>query len=76
MLALSRIVLNFEPGLCRMYIWWQNNYYYYLYQAMAKQSICVFNIVWQKYLDANNIIQILYGHYFKMAAKELKLQFP
>ena len=34
----------------------------------------VYSIVWQKYPDANNIIKILYGHYSKMAAKELKLQ--
>ena len=49
---------------------------YYLYQAIWRSNKSVFNIVWQKYPDANNIIQILYGHYSKMAAKELKLQFP
>ena len=45
-------------------------------RLFGEAIICVFNIVWQKYPDANNIIQILYGHYSKMADKELKLQFP
>ena len=43
---------------------------------LANQYICVFNIVWQKNPDATNIIKIFVGHYSKMAAKELKLQFP
>ena len=43
---------------------------------LAKQYICVFIIVWQKYPDATNLLKILHGHYSKMAAKELKFQFP
>ena len=56
---------------------WTNNIMdYYLYQAIWRSNKSVYLIVWQKYPDANNIIKILYGLYSKMAAKELKLQFP
>ena len=55
----------------------QYKFNYYLYQAIwPSNKSCVFNIVWQKYLDVTNIVKILVGHYSKMAAKELKLQFP
>ena len=51
--------------------------YYYLYQAIWRSNKSEYLILSgrQKYPDATNIIKILHGHYSKIAAKELKLQF-
>ena len=47
-------------------------YYYYLYQGIwLRQNVCVFDIV-----SPAILWRMLPAHYFKIAAEELKLQFP
>ena len=64
--AFRSMNIEFNPPLFKIII----------YIRLFDETINLCNIVWQKYLDANNIINILYGRYSKMAAKELKLQLP